>query len=402
MNQRKIPFLDLNVQHKMLEEEFVAKFRNIISSGRFIGGPVLEEFEDHFASLCGAKYAIGVGNGTDALRFALIACGVRQGDIVLTVPNTFIATTEAISQAGGVPVFVDVEEDTYNMSSNKLREYLDENCFIDTITGETINTHTGKPIRAIIPVHLYGQPADMDSICKIAKKYNIEVIEDACQAHGAEYYSEQNATWKRAGTLGIAAAFSFYPGKNLGALGEAGAVTTNNLEIAKKVRMLRDHGQKEKYIHEIEGYNGRLDAIQAAFLTVKLRYLNEWNESRRNIAEKYTEILSQVPGIITPNIPSWSHCIYHLYVIRTSRRDQLREYLSNNGIETGLHYPIPLHMQNAYRNLGYHAGSFPVSETLARQILSLPMYPHLKSDDISRVGEAIASFCKQSLEIKSV
>jgi dTDP-4-amino-4,6-dideoxygalactose transaminase len=247
----------------MLEEELMSVFRNALKSGRFIGGPMVEYFEKDFAEFCNTKYCVGVGSGTDALRFALIASGVSNGDTVITVPNTFIATTEAISQAGAVPDFIDIDKRTYNIDTDKLREYLEIQCDVDDKTGKTFNRKTGKHVTAIIPVHLYGQMADMDSILELAEKYNLIVIEDACQAHGAEYFSKAENQWRKAGSMGVAAAFSFYPGKNLGACGEGGAVTTNDEAIAHKIRMIRDHGQEKKYFHEIEGYNGRLDAIQA-------------------------------------------------------------------------------------------------------------------------------------------
>lgn len=345
MGSGKIPFLDLRSQHKDLEQSFLEVFKKVMESDRFIGGPFLEEFEASFAAFSEAKYAIGVGNGTDALRFALIACGVKNGDIVITVPNTFIATSEAISQAGANPVFVDVDEQTSNMSVTELEKYLDENCFRDTVTGETINTRSGRPVRAIVPVHLYGQSVEMDSINDVAQRYNLTIVEDACQAHGSKYYSKIKKAWINAGTIGVAAAFSFYPGKNLGAFGEAGAITTNNEAIAEKVRMLRDHGQVLKYIHDIEGYNGRLDSIQAAILSIKLPYVQEWNEKRRIIADKYRELLAGIPGLTIPFEPSWSHGIYHLFVVHHSRRDALKAHLFENNIETGLHYPVPLHLQ---------------------------------------------------------
>jgi dTDP-4-amino-4,6-dideoxygalactose transaminase len=397
MTSDRIPFLDLNSLHNELEEEFVSVFRNIVKSGRFISGPQVEEFEKSFADFCGTSFAIGVGSGTDAVRFALIAAGVKQGDLVITVANTFIATTEAISQAGALPVFIDVDEKTSNMSSVLLREYLHKNCFIDDITGETIHTSTGKPLRAIVPVHLYGQMADIDEIVTIANEFKLVVIEDACQAHGAQYFSKKNNTWISAGSGGIAGAFSFYPGKNLGAFGEAGAVTTNDPKIAETIRMLRDHGQIKKYFHDIEGYNGRLDTLQAAILGIKLKYLPQWNLRRREHAQHYCSMLENVTGIISPHEPSWSKSIYHLFVIRTSCRDMFQGYLSEQNIDTALHYPVPLHMQKAYRSLGYKIGSLPVSEMLSREIVSLPMYPSLDKSQLERVAQCIIKFTKNYL-----
>ena len=376
----KIPFLDLVTPHLELEEELVSVFRNALHTASFIGGPAVEGFENDFAKFCEVKHCVGVGSGTDAVRFALMAAGVRPGESVITVPNTFIATTEAISQAGAMPEFVDIDERTYNMDPEKLREYLESKCDTDQHTGRPISHRTGRTITAIVPVHLYGQPADMDAILELAEAHNLIVVEDACQAHGAEYFSRKEQCWKKAGSMGRAAAFSFYPGKNLGACGEAGAVITNDPELAQKLRMLRDHGQAEKYYHDIEGYNGRLDAIQAGILRAKLHHLAEWNESRREIGRRYTAGLSNLLGSITlPYEPTWASAIYHLYVIQSDDRDGLRKWFTDAGIGTGIHYPIPLHLQNAYIHLRYQAGDFPVAEAVAGRILSLPMYPQLQA-----------------------
>ncbi len=257
---------------------------------------MVEEFERAFAAFCTTQHCVGVGSGTDALRFALIAAGVVPGSLVLTVPNTFIATTEAISQAGARPDFIDIDERTYNMDPRKLAAYLEDECYVDVDSGEVIHRDLDMVVKAIVPVHLYGQTADMDPILDLAERYNLVVVEDACQAHGAEYFSKRDNCWKKAGSMGHAAAFSFYPGKNLGACGEAGAVTTNDPELAKKIRMLRDHGQNRKYFHETEGYNGRLDAIQAGILTVKLKHLPKWNERRREAAARYGELFAALMG----------------------------------------------------------------------------------------------------------
>lgn len=389
----KIPFLDLVTPHRELQEELVSVFRNALKIAGFIGGPMVEEFERDFAQCCEAQYCVGVGSGTDALRFALIAAGVNPGDIVVTVPNTFIATTEAISQAGARPDFVDISECTYNMDPGKLQEYLETQCYIDQATGKLFHQMTRKPVAAIIPVHLYGQMADMDPFLELAERYQLIVIEDACQAHGAEYFSKKENRWKRAGSMGRAAAFSFYPGKNLGACGEAGAVTTNDPEVARKIQMLRDHGQPQKYYHDIEGYNGRLDAIQAGILRLKLKHLEEWNQRRRECASGYREFFSLLPDSITiPHEPSWSRAVYHLYVIRAEKRDQLKAHLAEAGIGTGIHYPIPLHFQKAYENLGYKAGDFPITEKVASEILSLPMYPQLGSEQQRQIVEKVLEF----------
>lgn len=387
-DNNSIPFLDLATPHIELENELLAVFRETLRTGRFVGGPMVKGFEKDFATFCDTKYSIGVGSGTDALRFALIAAGINEGDIVITVPNTFIATTEAITQAGAFIRFVDIDERTYNIDPERLREFLETECIIDE-TGKPFCKKTKKPVKAIIPVHLYGQMANMDPISELAEKYKLVVIEDSCQAHGAEYFSKKENRWRKAGSMGLAAAFSFYPGKNLGACGEAGAVTTNNEEIAQKVCMLRDHGQSQKYFHMVEGYNGRLDAIQAGILGIKLKYLSEWNESRRQIADRYKELLDQVDDIITPYVPKWARSVFHLYVIRIQERDKLQNYLSENHISTGLHYPIPLHLQRAYANLGYKEGDFPVSEKVSSKILSLPIYPGLNYSQQRYVVENI-------------
>ena len=407
-----VPFLDLITPHLELEEELVDVFRDALRTGRFIGGPNVEGFEKDFASFCETQYCIGVASGTDALRFALIAAGVKQGETVVTVPNTFIATTEAISQAGANIDFVDIDEKTYNIDVQGLQEYFETECVRDDKTGRPINKKTRSIVSSIIPVHLYGQVADMDPILDLAKKYNLIVIEDACQAHGAEYLSSSptlekggkggfeisppltgggqgEGVWRKAGSIGHAAAFSFYPGKNLGAFGEAGAVTTNDVEIAKKIRMIRDHGQAQKYYHDIEGYNGRLDAIQAGILHKKLKRLAEGNEKRRQSASLYNKLLSQVNGVVTPYEPDWSRAVYHLYVIRAKNREELQKHLTEKKIGTGLHYPLPLHLQKAYEYLGYKEGDFPVSEKVATELLSLPMYPGLTESQQEYVVECL-------------
>ena len=385
-----IPFLDLVTPHEELKEELCGVFRTALGTAGFIGGPMVEEFEREFANFCEAKYCVGVASGTDALLFALITAGIKQGDTVVTVPNTFIATGEAISQAGALPDFVDIDERTYNMDPEKLREYLESECYFDAGRGKPINRKTGKPVTAVVPVHLYGQTADMDPIQELALRYNLIVIEDSCQAHGAEYYSKKDMCWKRAGSMGKAAAFSFYPGKNLGACGEAGAVTTNDEELARKIKMLRDHGQAQKYYHDVEGYNGRLDAIQAGILRVKLRYLAQWNEQRRECARRYREFLGGAPeGIGLPHEPAWAKAVYHLYVVRVQDRDRLQKHLAQAKIGTGIHYPIPLHLQKAYRGLDFKQGDFPVAEKIAKEIISLPMYPGLEHEQQARIAECV-------------
>jgi dTDP-4-amino-4,6-dideoxygalactose transaminase len=391
-----IPFLDLVTPHVELEQELTAVFHRALRTAGFIGGPVVEQFEQAFAAFCESEHSVGLNSGTDALRFAIMACSIQPGDAILTVPHTFIATTEAISQAGAFPEFIDIDERTYNLSVEKLEEYLREKCTRDG-SGRPVSRRSGRPVTAVVPVHLYGQMADMDPILEIAARYRAVVIEDACQAHGAEYFSKKENRWRKAGSMGHAAAFSFYPGKNLGACGEAGAVTTNDAALAQKVRMLRDHGQARKYYHDMEGYNGRLDSIQAGMLHVKLAHLAEWNRKRREVAVRYNELLNQAPtDVVTPFEPSWSRAVYHLYVLRAAERNQLQEHLSRAGIGTGIHYPVPVHLQKPYRALGFKEGDFPVAESAAEQVLSLPMYPSLSPAQQDRVVDEIARFEKGS------
>jgi dTDP-4-amino-4,6-dideoxygalactose transaminase len=396
-DHRSIPFLDLAGLHQDLEKELVPIFQKALRTASFIGGPMVEEFEGEFARFCQTMYCVGVSSGTDAVRFALMATGVQPGDIVLTVPLTFIATTEAISQAGARPDFVDVDPRTYTMDPEKLRQYLETNCDLNQETGQLVHRTLRKPVTAVIPVHLYGQMADMDPILELAARYRMIVIEDACQAHGAEYFSKKENCWKKAGSMCHAAAFSFYPGKNLGACGEAGAVTTNDELLAQKVRMLRDHGQAHKYYHDMEGYNGRLDAIQAGFLLAKLYHLPEWNQKRREATARYNELLSKASaGIVLPYEPSWSRAVYHLYVIRTAERNELQAHMSASGICTGIHYPVPVHLQKPYRSMGFNQGDFPVAEDAAAHVLSLPMYPGLSAEQQERVTDEIARFEKMA------
>ena len=361
-------FLDLRQQYRSIKDEVNASVQQVMDSCRFVLGENVKSFEKEFASFCGTEYAVGVANGTDALRLALLACGIGKGDEVITVPNTFIATTEAISQTGAKIAFVDVNSSTYNID-------------VSQIEG-AINERT----RAILPVHLFGQPVDMDPIMEVARKYNLEVIEDACQAHGAEYKG------KKAGSIGDVGCFSFYPSKNLAAFGDGGMVVTNSDEIAQRVKTLRDHGHIRKYEHLVEGYNSRLDEIQAAILRVKLKKLNEWNNLRLRNASIYNELLKDVDEVITPFEAEYTKHVYHLYVIRTEKRDELQEYLKSNGIFTGLHYPIPLHLQKAYKYLGYNEGDFPVAEECSKQILSVPMFPELTREEIKEVVSEIKTF----------
>jgi dTDP-4-amino-4,6-dideoxygalactose transaminase len=388
----RIPFLDLIRPYQELREELIGVFNSALDTAGFIGGPVVAAFEQQFAEFCDVSHCVGVSSGTDALRFALMAAGIGEGDIAVTVPNTFIATTEAISQTGARPVFVDIDEGTSNMDPQKLEEYLVGECRVDGDTGFLVDPKLDKRVAAVVPVHLYGQPADMDPILELAERYKLLVIEDACQAHGAEYFSQRNGRWKKAGSMGRAAAFSFYPGKNLGACGEAGAVTTNDAELAQKIRMLRDHGQAQKYYHDVEGYNGRLDAIQAGILGVKLRHLAAWNEQRRKSAICYQKLLGSINGVDLPCEPSWAKSVFHLYVVQVQNRQKLQQHFADTGIGTGIHYPVPLHLQQAYSDLGYCPGDFPVAEEKAREILSLPMFPSLTNQEQSRVAEELQAF----------
>ena len=393
----KIPFLDLVSLHGELEPELVEVFRKALHTASFIGGPMLIDFERDFAGFTDTRHCVGVSSGTDALRFALMGAGVRPGDTVVTVPNSFIATTEAISQAGARFDFVDVDDRTWNMDPRKLEEYLLDDCYFDRRTARITSRRTGGPVTAVVPVHLYGQSADMDAIIDLADAHQLMVVEDACQAHGAEYFSTKSNRWQKAGSMGVAAAFSFYPGKNLGALGEAGAITTDRDDIAEMARKLRQHGEPMRYHHDVEGYNGRLDAIQAGFLNVKLRYLSGWVEARRAAASRYQSLLSPYTDRMQlPYQPDWALAAWHLYVVAVQNRDQVQQNLAEAGIGTGIHYPIPLHLQQAYRHLGFRKGDFPVAESAAERILSLPMFPQLTGEQQQRIARSLSAFFESS------
>lgn len=363
-----VPFLDLKAQYAAIKDEIQAAVNEVMENTAFAGGPFVAGFEQAFAKFCGCKHAVGVGNGTDALWLSLLALGIGPGDEVITVPNTFIATAEAITYCGAKPVFVDVEEKTCNMNPFLLEA---------AITART---------KAIIPVHLFGQTVDMDSILVVAGAHGLPVVEDACQAHGAEYKG------RKAGSLGVTGCFSFYPGKNLGAYGEAGAVVTNDDAVAEKIRMLKDHGQSKKYYHGMIGWNARMDGIQGAVLSVKLKYLAGWNESRRAHAREYTRLLSPVTGVVEPREADYARHVFHIYAIRIKQRDRLMAHLAEKGISCGIHYPAPIHLQDAYRFLGLKAGSFPVAERCATEVLSLPMFPELTSEQILGVADEIKGF----------
>jgi dTDP-4-amino-4,6-dideoxygalactose transaminase len=364
----KVPFVDLNAQYQSLKHEVLPAIERVLESSQFVLGKAVEDFERAFATAHGMKHCIGVGTGTDALHVALWALNIGPGDEVITVPHTFIATAEAISLTGARPVFVDVDPETYTMDPNKLS---------DAITPRT---------KALVPVHLYGQPAAMTAIAEVAQRYRIPIVEDACQAHSAQYDG------KFVGHFGVAAAFSFYPGKNLGAYGEGGAVTTNDDALAGRIRILRDHGSERKYHHLVVGHNYRLDGIQGAVLGVKLPHLHGWTEARRRHAARYNKLLAGKGDLVLPKEDPRARHVYHLYVVQTAHRDELQKFLSAREIATGLHYPVPLHLQHAYKHLGYKQGDFPVTEALAEKILSLPMYAELTDEQMDAVVEAIEDF----------
>lgn len=363
-----IPFVDLKAQYFSIKDEIDTAIQNVIKDSAFIGGDYLKVFEQNFAAYVGAKHCIGVGNGTDALFIALKCLGIKESHEVITVANSFIATSESITQTGARVVFVDCDKDTYNIDVNQTEK---------RITNKT---------KAIIPVHLYGQPAAMDDLLKIAKKHNLSVIEDAAQAHGAKYKGTN------VGTLGDCATFSFFPGKNLGAYGDAGAIVTNNDELAKKMRMFANHGRKEKYNHEFEGVNSRLDGLQAAILTVKLKHLGEWTERRIAVAAKYTEGLKDV--VITPTVAPETKHVYHLYVIRVKNRDKVSEFLKGKGIATGIHYPIALPFLEAYRYLQHKPSDFPAAHQLPDEILSLPIYAELSDEQVAYIIDQVRIACQ--------
>jgi dTDP-4-amino-4,6-dideoxygalactose transaminase len=374
MSQPNVPFLDLRAQHDPIRSELLEAFSRVIDASAFAGGPFVAEFEADFAAFCGSKHCIGVGNGTDALWLALLALGIGPGDEVITVSATFMATAEAISYSGAKPVFVDIDDRTYTLDPTLLEA---------AITSRT---------KAIVPVHLYGQMADMDSIMAVARRHNLFVIEDACQAHGAEYKD------RKAGSIGHAGCFSFYPGKNLGALGEAGAITTDDPVLAEKVRVLRDHGQKSKYHHTSIGWNARMDGIQGAALKIKLRSLAAANKARRAHARVYDELLGKFGGIVTPEVAGYGTPVYHLYVVRIKQRDRVLQTLAARGIACGIHYPKPVHLQPAYSFLGIGLNALPVTERHASQILSLPMFPELTRAQIEMVVSELKASLTSRLE----
>lgn len=374
----KVPFIDLKVQYQTIKQEISEAINNVLDNAHYILGPAVAEFENSWSSFLNIKSAVAVSSGTDALFVALKSLNIGANDEVIIPANTFIATAEAVSLVGAIPVLGDIDETTYNLDINKIEE---------KITSRT---------KAIIPVHLYGQAAEMDAIIAIARQHNLYVIEDASQAHGAEYKG------KKLGTLGDLGCFSFYPGKNLGAYGEGGAVVTDNQVLAEKIYKIRDHGSNKKYHHDIIGGNFRMSGIQGAVLGVKLKYLESWNKDRRAHAKKYNSILKDVKGIVLLAEPRYSQGNYHLYVIKADKRDELQLYLAEQEIQTGIHYPVPIHLQPAYAFLNEPPGSFPAAERAANSILSLPMYPELDDNQIEYVCEKIKFFISQNLTSKNL
>ncbi len=353
----KVPFLDMKSPYRELAQELDEAYHKVMESGWYILGEEVEEFEQEFASYLGVKHCIGLGNGLEALHLILRGYGIGDGDEVIVPANTYIATWLAVSYAGAKPVPVEPDPDTCNLDPDRIKQ---------AITPKT---------RAILPVHLYGQPANMDPINRLAQTHHLLVIEDSAQAHGARYQG------RKVGSIGDASGWSFYPGKNLGALGDAGAVTTNDDELADRVRVLRNYGSRIKYYNEVKGYNSRLDPLQAAFLRVKLRHLDEWNDRRKKVAQKYFKGLQDVPGIILPHVPDFADPCWHIYLIRSKARDPLRAFCDEKNIGTLIHYPIPPHLSDAYQEMGYGPASFPISEELAQTVLSIPMGPHLTEEE---------------------
>ena len=358
----RVPFLDLNAHHAAFRGDFDRAIAEVIDSGAFAGGPFVEKFEADFAAYNHSQHAVGLGSGTEALWLALLACGIGPGDEVITVPSTFMATAEAITYCSARPVFVDVDQTTYTMDPVELEK---------AVTAKT---------KAVIPVHLFGQAADMDPILEFAREHDLFVIEDAAQAHGAEYKG------RKVGALGDVGCFSFYPGKNLGAFGEAGAIVTDNVELQEKIRILRDHGQVRKYRHTMIGWNCRMDGIQAAVLSVKLQYLERGNLLRRLHALQYSRAFQGVEEVVTPFEAAYARHVYHIYAIRVQERDQVMWLLKEKGIQCGVHYPVPIHLQKAYQSLGYKNGAFPIAEQIAKEFISLPMFPELTKAQVEMVA----------------
>jgi dTDP-4-amino-4,6-dideoxygalactose transaminase len=372
-----VPFLDLTRQYKRIKKEILSVTQRVYEKGRFILGEEVSAFEKEFSHYCGVRYGVGVGSGTDALYLALKTAGIGEGDEVITVANSFVATALAISFTGATPLFVDIDPKTYTMDPNHLELFLKRQKGRDS----------GRKIKAVLPVHLYGHPAEMDSIMEIADRYDLIVIEDACQAHGAKYGK------KKVGSFGAMGCFSFYPTKNLGGYGDGGMVVTDYQKYDQKLRLLRCYGEREKYQHILKGHNSRLDEIQAALLRIKLKYLDQWNQERRRKAELYTKMLSPL-GLVCPTEKKGVRHVFHLYTIKTKKRDSLQAFLKKRGIETLIHYPIPIPLQKAYRELGYRRRDLPLTNQWCRKILSLPFFPEMKEHEMEKVAEGIRSFLK--------
>jgi dTDP-4-amino-4,6-dideoxygalactose transaminase len=370
-----VPFFDLTRQYQGIKDEILSATQRVYEKGRFILGEEVSTFEKEFSHYCGVRYGVGVGSGTDALYLALKAAGIGEGDEVVTVANSFIATALAISFAGAKPLFVDIDPKTYTMDPNSL----------ELLLKRQRAKGSRRKIKAILPVHLYGHPADMDSIMEIANRYDLVVIEDACQAHGAKYRN------KKVGSLGIMGCFSFYPTKNLGGYGDGGMVVTAYQKYDQKLRLLRCYGERKKYHHILKGHNSRLDEIQAVLLRVKLKYLDQWNEGRRRKAKLYTEMLSPL-GVVCPSEKKGVQHVFHLYAIQTRKRDSLQAFLKKKGIETFIHYPLPIPFQKAYQELGYRRKDFPLTGQWSSKILSLPFFPEMKESELGKVVEGIQSF----------
>jgi len=370
-----VPFLDLTRQYEKIKSEILAGTQRVYKKGRFILGEEVSGFEKEFSHYCGVRYGVGVGSGTDALYLALKAAGIGEGDQVVTVANSFVATALAISFTGAKPLFVDIDPKAYTMDPNSL----------ELLLKREKSKRSGRKIRAVLPVHLYGHPAEMDSIVEIANRYDLVVIEDACQAHGAKFGR------RKVGSLGAMGCFSFYPTKNLGGYGDGGMVVTDSQKYDRKLRLLRCYGEKEKYQHILKGHNSRLDEIQAALLRVKLKYLDQWNEERRRKAKLYATLLSPL-GLVCPSEKKGVRHVYHLYTIKTGKRGALQAFLKKKGIETLIHYPIPIPLEKAYQEMGYRRGDFPLTDQWSRKILSIPFFPEIREREMEKVAEGIRCF----------
>ena len=433
----QIPLLDLKAQYNSIKSEIDTAVHGVLDSCKFIMGEDVKSLEGEVAAYCGTRFGVAVGSGTDALLLSLLAMGIDENDEIITTPFTFIATTEAISKIRTKITFVDIESETYNIDPVKIKEYIEKNCVFDNTTGKLTNRLTGKQVKAILPVHLYGHPADMDPIMKLAEKYNLKVIEDCAQAIGAVYKSQTTkdvgrGTWddsntqslrgategsdeaiskeslelkayglklRKVGSIGDAGCLSFFPSKNLGCYGDGGMVVTNNEGIAEKVRILRVHGCRKKYYHEIDGFNSRLDTIQAAVLRVKLKYLDKWTDLRRKKAEYYNEIFASNRNVVTPKVEDYAKHVFYAYTIRVQKRDELQDYLKSQGVSAMIYYPVPLHLQDVCKTLGYKIGDFPISEKYSHEVLSLPIYPELTEKQQDFIAEKISLFFEEKVAL---